>query len=258
MGKNDELLMALHEKGISVMTVADSADKYISEAVTKYFGIKCIADVRSASFYALGITQTLCKPTIILVESVYLDHAYTGLVEAWFQQVPLVVVVIDAADKMDYGIYNRYLNRIIDFRNGVGPFDVSCDGPVLMIVDGGRQEESCVDVSGVAALLPVGVRLYLPESKYGALSKYMGYLCGTEETVYCAVPLSWLRYDLNIFNNRYIDNRFKLIAVDDINMDYELGKWLNANNIRLMKGDWDQGLSALVSATEPMLYVIKY
>lgn len=85
----------------------------------------------------------------------------------------------------------------------------------------------------------------------------MGYLCGTQGDVYCLLPLSWLKSDLNIFNNRYLDSRFKLVALADVELDFEIGQWLSSNGIAFKTCEGGNDLSALASSTTPTLYVIK-
>lgn len=258
MNKLNTIITSLHEKGIATMTLADDTGCLLGESAKRLFETKTIEDPRSACFYALGVTQQLCRPTIILAKGDHLDHLYTGLVEAWFQQMPLVAVVADVNDQTDYGLYHRCLNKVIDLRgDATVPLDISMQGPTLIITEGACPAPKGFDASRIKALLPSDARVYQPESKYGAISKYMGYLCGTQGDVYCILPLSWLKSDLNIFNNRYLDSRFKLVALADVELDFEIGQWLSSNGIAFKTCEGGNDLSALASSTTPTLYVIK-
>lgn len=137
MNKLNTIITSLHEKGIATMTLADDTGCLLGESAKRLFETKTIEDPRSACFYALGVTQQLCRPTIILAKGDHLDHLYTGLVEAWFQQMPLVVVVADVNDQTDYGLYHRCLNKVIDLRgDATVPLDISMQGPTLIITEG--------------------------------------------------------------------------------------------------------------------------
>lgn len=259
MNKLNKILTDLYERGVTNMTLADDAECLLFESTRELFEIKIIADPRSACFYALGVAQQLCQPVIILTKSDYLDHLYSGLVEAWFQQMPLIVVVADTDDYTDYGLYKRCLNEVVDLRkDSISTLDFSKQGPTMIITRWANHAKDTFDASCIRALLPSNTNVYLPEGKYGAISKYMGYLCGTQDIVYCIIPLSWVKNDLNIFNNRYLDSRFKLIAIADVDLDFEIKQWLSSNGIAFKTGKGKEDLPSVISSsTTPILYVIK-
>lgn len=71
------------------------------------------------------------------------------------------------------------------------------------------------------------------------------------------MPLSWLRWDLNIFNNRYTDNRFRLILIKDIEIDFKIEQWLKANNIELFNGETDSDITKIVNINKPAVLIFK-
>lgn len=253
-----QVLEILVIKEIKVVTVADTASKYIDGECLAEFEINRVDDVRSAGFFALGKTQTLQRPTVLFVESRYIDSLYTSLVEIWFQQMPVVVVVFDINDGVDYSLYVRCIKEFNDLRSGpLCDLKIAKDGPTLIIVPGKPVEDN-ESYSNIEELLPNGAIIYKPIDKYGAISKYSGFLCGTDQMIYCSIPLEWIKWDLNIFNNRYIDKRFKLILRGDfLKTPCELKQWLEANQITLIEGQDKKAIEFFVNNQKPSVIIIK-
>lgn len=252
------VLKKLHTLGINVLTIADTANSYLDEKIKKLFAIHNIDDARSACFFSLGKSQTLNEPTGIIVESKYIDHLYSGLVESWFQQISITVIVLDENNNTDYQLYNRCINKIIDLRNNETLDNIANEGPTMIILSIDKVPQSTQNKEEIIKnLLPLNAKIYQPEHKYGAISKYVGYLCGTSNTIYCIMPLSWLRWDLNIFNNRYTDNRFRLILIKDIEIDFKIEQWLKANNIELFNGETDSDITKIVNINKPAVLIFK-
>lgn len=254
----NQLLEVFDVKGIKVITVADTALKYIDEKCLAEFEINKIDDARSAGFFALGKTQTLQSPTVLFIESRYIDSLYTSLVEMWFQQMPVVIVIFDTNDGVDYSLYNRCIKEFNDLKGvSLREAKIAKDGPTLIIVPMEPINDD-ISYSNIEELLPNGALIYKPKDKYGAISKYSGFLCGTDKLVYCCIPLEWIKWDLNIFNNRYIDKRFKLILRGDfLKTPCELNQWLEVNQIILIDGRDKTVMDSFVNNQKPSVIIIK-
>lgn len=253
-----EVLEKLNTLGISVLTIADTANNFLDENIKKLFEIHNIDDARSACFFSLGKSQTLNKPTGIIVESRYIDHLYSGLIESWFQHIPIIVIVLDENNNTDYQLYNRCINKTIDMRNNEALDNIADEGPTMIILNVEKITHSTQNKESIIKkLLPLNAKIYQPEHKYGAISKYVGYLCGTSDTIYCIMPLSWLKLDLNIFNNRYTDNRFRLILIKDIEINFKIEQWLKANNIELSISEADSDITKIVNKNKPSVLIYK-
>ena len=248
----------LRSIGIKELIVADSAKYYLSEKGKDSFKCSFIDDVRSAGFFALGKAQTLQQSVALLVESKYISHLYTSMVETWFQKMPVAIIALDSSDDVDYGLYTRCVKQVKDYINekNFDDLPIANDGPTLLIVHKDKDMQT-VSISSVEDLLPKEVQIYKPVDKYGAISKYVGYLCGTDRKVCCVIPLNWVKFDLNIFNNRYIDKRFKLVLRGEMSeVPCKLESWLASNQIELIDGS-EGGIEEFLQNNKPSVIIIK-
>lgn len=255
----DRILDVLESLGIKELIVADTAIDFLGEKQKESFKYSFIADVRSAGFFALGKTQTLQQGVALLVESKYISHLYTSMVEIWFQQMPVVVIVLDTNDDFDYSLLHRCVKQAKDYRDSEDYKELTIvdNGPTLLIIHAANSEQ-VADISSVKKLLPKDAQIYKPTDKYGAISKYAGFLYGTNNEVYCLIPLSWVKFDLNIFNNRYLDKRFKLILHGEMaDIPCELEQWLTSNQIELIDGSLKEGMDEFVNNNRPSVIIIK-
>lgn len=255
----DRILDVLESLGIKELIVADTAIDFLGEKQKESFKYSFIADVRSAGFFALGKTQTLQQGVALLVESKYISHLYTSMVEIWFQQMPVVVIVLDTNDDFDYSLLHRCVRQAKDYRDSEDykELTIADNGPTLLIIHAANSEQ-VVDISSVKKLLPKDAQIYKPTDKYGAISKYVGFLYGTKNEVYCLIPLSWVKFDLNIFNNRNLDKRFKLILHGEMaDIPCELEQWLTSNQIELIDGSIKEGMDEFVNNNRPSVIIIK-
>lgn len=253
------ILDDLAKFGATEMIVADSAIDYLSEEQKSKFKCNLIDDVRSAGFFALGKTQTLQRSCILLVESKYISHLYTSMVETWFQQMAVVIVVLNTNNDVDYELFNRYIKKIDDYREQeyYKELTIANNGPTLIILNAAPKEHT-FNTALIENLLPEDALIYKPSDKYGAISKYTGHLCGTSKNLYCVIPLEWVRYDLNIFNNRYKDKRFKLILLGDIkDIQCDLRQWLYSNQIELIDGSEKTGMENFLHNNKPSVIILK-
>lgn len=231
------ILNSLYNRGIHNLVLADTSTNYFENKALDSYHVIEIDDVRAAGFFALGQSQTSSVPVVVAVESRYIDSMYTSLVEAWFQHIPVVVIVLDQEDNADYSLFQRCVKAFVDYRfSDASELDVSLSLPSFIICPVKKKEETIL-IDDIIGKLPTGTKTFISAEKYCAISKYVGYLCGTDESVVCIIPIDWVKLDLNIFNNRYIDERFKLILKGESdNMPFDLNNWFQNNKIKFFEG----------------------
>ena len=70
------------------------------------------------------------------------------------------------------------------------------------------------------------------EFKYGTLSKFLGHCISNSGKSILLTDLSLLKLDMNIFNSRYLDKRFNIIAIGP-KPSAEISRWIESNGIEL-------------------------
>ena len=218
-------------------------------------GLHYIQDVRSAVFTAYGISKMSHVPVVVLLDESYLPSTYTGLTEAWFQRVPVIVISYNgkSLDK------SFYLDRCVDLSIVVSEETiidaeirkiVSLHGPSLIKVQETIKEETPFDYTEIVSTIIDGdARIFCYNAinvdnkivnidyahKYGVLSKYVGYLSSGKDSI-LVIPEEILSLDSNIFNFRNFPQNFKLIVKADDTQNWEkFTNWMTANGIRVEK-----------------------
>lgn len=247
-----QLLKELEKRGIERIVNTSCLLEEKLCAFNDAFSITFIEDARSAVFTAYGLAKSSNYPAVVIIEDAYLPNVYTGLTEAWFQRIPVIVIALNSTDKHS----SEYLDRCVDATYCV---DSSSDinliisnvmqhrGPSLLKV---RSEvgmdikidyfsiidllNSCTCVSNIICYNSnnnMGIENISSDYKYGILSKYVGQLSGGKEAVLC-VPEEILALDTNIFNFRNFPSNFRLI-VKESGMKYwpRLEGWMKNNKI---------------------------
>ena len=218
-----------------------------------------IEDVRSATFYACGMSQETDEAIGLVISEESLPNIYTGLTEAWFQRRPIVVIAL----------CSRVLNKNIDYLNNcteacfkiqndldIEQFfqDVSIvDSPIVMLIEEEYNRNHKVINFDLMPLInqldssdqvilssAIKTDLNLPqihkvpvEYRYGLFSKYMGYLLGNDSRTILVADYDSVKLDMNIFNNRYICTKFKMILLK-VNQEFEVDGWIESNGIKVM------------------------
>ena len=258
------------------------------EYINNNFQINNIKDVRSATFYALG-KENLHKNCIILVNGDDLQSTLTGITETWFQKLNIFVIAL----------YKKYDDIKTDFIRRVMPNiikiydeDFSEYEPLILkaiaqctpslitlkydIVEIKYDYNDFIKL--LSKILKNGDEVFCYNSnnmlennfniksikskyKYCIISKYMGYIIGTKKKSLLCMPAMLLLLDLNILNNRYINENFKVILfnVEEIKEDDTLEKWIENNNIKskcINKID-ENVLNEFWNLEEPAILLVK-
>lgn len=247
----NEILNRLQDKGVrkAVSTIALDDTIDMSHFVTDY-----IEDARSAVFAAYGTAKIDKNPVVIITEDAYLPNTYTGLTEAWFQRIPVIVIALNS-DSMES---SRYLERCVDSSflvNSLSDIDEAinkiflCSGPSLIKVKEQNKEDTIIDYSYILNCLESFSRFQSvicynskinsqritdvdPQYKYGILSKYIGSLNGGAKSILC-IPEELLGLDTNIFNIRNLPSNFRLVVKSTGSGHWgKMEKWISKNGIK--------------------------
>lgn len=247
----NEILNRLFDKGVKkiVSTIISDSTIECQQLVTEY-----VEDVRSAVFTAYGIAKMDNNPVVILTEDSYLPSVYTGITEAWFQRVPVIVIALNSDDIES----SRYLARCVDslvFIQSSSDIDESinkimqCSGPTLIKVKEKGDDNAIIDYSYILKCLEnfpysqnficynskinrKGITDVSPIYKYGILSKYVGSLNGGAKSILC-LPEDLLGVDSNIFNIRDFPSNFRLIVKGTGSGHWsKMEKWISKNGIK--------------------------
>ena len=117
------IVSGLYAHGISDVVISPgSRNAPIIMAFVRHPHFKCwsVADERSAGFIALGMAKAKQKPIVLLCTSgSALVNYYPAIVEAYYMQVPLIVISADRPEKMldrwdgqtihQFDIFNRHV-----------------------------------------------------------------------------------------------------------------------------------------------------
>lgn len=247
-----ELLKELEKRGVQRIVNTSSLLEEKRDAFNDAFSVTFIEDARSAVFTAYGLAKSSNRPVVVIIEDAYLPNAYTGLTEAWFQRIPVIVIALNSTDKHS----SEYLDRCVDasyFVDGSSDMNVIISnvmlhrGPSLLKVRSEVGLDIKIDYSNIIDLLNsisrvsniicydsnnnMGIENISSDYKYGVLSKYVGQLSGGKDAVLC-VPEEILALDSNIFNLRNFPSNFRLI-VKESGMKYwpRLEGWMKNNKI---------------------------
>lgn len=258
------------EKGCKTLIATSNAVHCINNfpaEIPSGMSFQQVTDARSAAFFAYGKAKISMSAVLLILNADEMPHSYTALTEAWFQKVPLIVVSLSSDENPDGLEYlepcireswtlssdstDSDLCRIAD-RSSCGT------GPVLIrlsLADCHPPEEpcsrACEDViSKLAKFLRSGEHIlyfgdtahagikenYLirigANTPYGVISKYMGFILGCKARSYLVAPLSVFGFDANIFNNRYIDQRFRVVFVKNGEEKFvQPAEWIKSNGI---------------------------
>lgn len=219
--------------------------------------IHAIRDVRSATFYACGLAQKQNASVALFIRKEYLPNTYTGLTEAWFQNRNIVVVAFGADilnDDLGYFkscTYSRLkIQTEVDTVRYLENVQRSNLPELYLVEDSVTYEEpiwntcpidlNCLSsvpdklflyerVSGLFREHPNIVRI-AERDKYGTISKYMGFCVASEKRNLLVIDDSLIYLDANIFNNRYINEKFKILVIGEMKHPNVL-RWLEANHI---------------------------
>lgn len=249
---------------IDIVISRDLEDELKDIMIIPDLKIDIIDDVRSATFFAYGKAKLLFKPVILIIDNDNLTNCLTGLTEAWFQQVPVIVISLFNNQK---DIYYDFLNNCIEREMNL--YELDDEDEYKIIVESSLKAIRPILINLISKYKLSGEYIYYgsilnklnnyltkendvlcynnkedkisygynilsikDKYKYGIFSKYMGYSLGKKELVLLLTTIDTIFLDTNIFNNRYINEKFKVILINNKNIKLkQLKSWINNNNI---------------------------
>lgn len=245
-----------------------------------------IDDVRSAAFYAFGESKIKNENIALIINGEYLPSIYTVLTEAWFQKTNLVVI---AVYNSIYDVETHYLDRCLvknikffekDFEQFKDSIKNSLNllGPKLFNVVLERNEEK-YNYNNILEMLDRNIdekfdvyvyNSYIDNSnyknincitveskyKYGIISKYVAMITENNKKI-LVCDTNCLKVDSNIFNNRYINNSFKVIIINkEKNDNYK--EWIASNNIKvIISKNLNTDVEEFLKSEVPSVLIVK-
>ena len=277
-----EILELLEKSKITDLIIGDDLE------VNNFreFNITKINDVRSAAFYAFGQSKITNRNVALIIDGEYLANTYTVLTEAWFQKTNLIVIAL--YDSF-YNIETNYLKRCLvsDIKfldKDINLFkdkivsSFSLIGPKLynVVVDKVsvnknnynnilekllplmKKEETVMTYNSVNINCKCIWKNVDRKYKYGILSKYVAMITEHSEKMILLVTDECIEIDSNIFNNRFMNNSFKLIILDKNNKVNDYIKWIKSNDINIIECDnLDKDINKLYTENKPTVLVVK-
>ncbi len=230
---------------VSTVKIENSAYEYITDA-------------RSAAFYATG-KAIKGKSMILIVNGYELQSVYTAITEAWFQKTDLWIVAIHKnIHDVNTNFLDRCLNKtvLIDNPEELNEIDELFNAPIgpklinvlydynsiekndyLEIISKIKQVDSSIEIVTYNGD-NVPCENIDQSHKYGVLSKYLGRTIVSKKNRVLICTADVFLLDLNIFNSRYITDKFKIVVCDEDNVmcKNNIDKWISSNNIAIYSG----------------------
>lgn len=262
-----KILNLLLEKQIKDVVCTEDILKSINgqdkEYIEANFNMQIFNDLRSATFFSNGEVNSSNKPVILIIAGEFLPNIYTGITEAWFQRSNInIISIFERYDniKVEYlercipDILTIYDDGIEEYKNTIYKF-IDNNMPALINIKYTLKLEEKSDYTSIINMLDsivkntVDIFIYNsknesknninimniePKYKYGILSKYMGYITGKEKKSLLIMPYELLKIDLNIFNNRYVNENVKIIIYKDKEQN-NVEEWIKDNKIEILK-----------------------
>jgi len=276
---NVELGDILSSLGIDrIVSTQYDTDSIISGTL---FKINEVRDARSAAFEAFGILKMIEKPVAVIVDESELANTLTAATEAWFQRKDLLLITVNANFYRHFDYLDRCIVSESFLMEGSNNEDIVHDiqlrhGPHLLRTRITTKDEIPIDYSEVFKLLGsyfstedvlmlyhptkidgANIKELLPQHRYCAVSKYIGYLLGFKGRATLCIPERLLAYDSNIFNFRNISYSFFLVVVaDGTRIMSKMEPWIESNGIKVINPD-ELSIIDTFRGTKPILIYIK-
>lgn len=262
-----KILNLLVEKQIKDVVCTEdilkSIDGQDKEYIEANFNMQIFNDLRSATFFSNGEVNSSNKPVILIIKGEFLPNIYTGITEAWFQRSNInIISIFEKYDeiKVEYlercipDILTIYDDGIEEYKNTIYKF-IDNNMPALINIKYTLKLEEKSDYTSIINMLDsivkntvdvfiynfknesknnINIKNIEPKYKYGILSKYMGYITAKEKKSLLIMPYELLKIDLNIFNNRYINEDVKIIIYKGKEQN-NIEEWIKDNKIEILK-----------------------
>ena len=247
------------------------------------YNVEIIDDSRSATFFAFGESKISGKPSILIIDEEDAASTYTGITEAHYQNVSIFIVLVSKNETWDFWGFcteKQYIVRNDDELKNIMPIiEKKSYSPILIkiyddkVVNNERKKLPKIELN-LEEIIDSETQIFIhnieyskktdkiildKSSKYGILSRYVGYIQYSNSKDILICRESDLKLDINIFNARYINDNFKAIIISDETNSCDFEKWINNNNIiyREEKELNEKNLNEVLNSPKAHLLMIK-
>lgn len=285
----DKILEYYNFKGIHNIVASSDVSYVLNDTYkeqARSFKIDIIDDVRSATFFANGISNRLITPIILLVSYDYITNCYTGLTEACFQQLPVILIAVAKPDEeVRYNYLHACLRRGVTIDDNELNYDLLDKalislGPSLIIarevycpIENHQPNQIILDSLNNLLTKEDTVFIYSDtynktdfhyriniirsKYKYGIISKYFGYSYVSQHKSILIIPMEIMKLENNIFQTRYKNGNIKVILLN-YNKDLIPEDWLKNNSFELIIIDEinQEEIASFVRSDKPAIMII--
>ncbi|WP_418223330.1 hypothetical protein [Clostridium isatidis] len=239
-------------------------DKIIIE---KSKNLNIVEDARAATFFALGRINITREPVMLIMSSDELANSLTGITEANYQYLPLIIISIgDKEDYINEECFKYVTKKVIsDNKNGESIiqelgnyFDEKWFKPLLIqikekkevykdmsnnkeyydivdcVVNSANSNaqifiEEAVDEDIVNIAKSKDISLKLRKSLYGVVSSFLGHAAVNDNKQYLITTYDKISRDINAFNMRGIKNNIVVIYIKRNDINHKFTSWFECN-----------------------------
>lgn len=257
---NDLLNMLYPFTNGSITTSYNHSDNIDCDSLNKY-KIETVNDARSATFFALGKSKNMFKPTVLLIDDQEAASTYTGLTEAIYQKVQVFIVVMSKGEKADFWsfctgrhfvvrtkddfselaemLFNTYekikfepmvIEVVMDYHVNRQAVDEN----LILSIGNYLDKSDTVSVSNMHMNFDVtslNFNVTVDNGEYGIISKYIGYIWRSVNINILICTSRDLYLDINTFNCKYISSKLKVFVYDVPGYIFNIQEWIEANSI---------------------------
>lgn len=240
---------------------------YIIQDKKEMFNFKIIEDARSATFFGIGRINVTRKPVMLIMSSDEVASSLTGLTEANYQSLPLIIISIgDKEPKLNEECFKYVTKKVIsdikDKESLNNELETYFNGkwfkPLLIqIVDKNeiyykKNDRGYCDIveyiiNSTSSNSQIFVEEILNEdsiniarnknisvnyrnSSYGVVSCFLGHATVNDNIQYLITTYSKIVRDINAFNMRGIKRNVVIIYIKSMNIEQKLDLWFTRNN----------------------------
>ena len=286
------ILETLNKQGYKDLIYTFDIESSLNEEdkifINDYFSKETINDSRSATFFSLG-KENLHRKSIVIINGNELQNILTGITETWFQKLNIIVIalyekyddiktdfihrVIPNIVKIYEDNYKEYESLILKAAKSYSPTLITLKYELLDIkynynnlirsiekILNSEEEVILYNMADSVENKKIIIKNIESKYKYCMVSKYMGYIIGKRKKTLLCMPAKLILLDLNILNNRYIDENFKIILFEYNKIEEKLlENWIDYNKIKTIStNNLDENIiNEFWNLKEPTVLLVK-
>ena len=286
------ILETLNKQGYKDLIYTFDIESSLNEEdkifINDYFSKETINDSRSATFFSLG-KENLHRKSIVIINGNELQNILTGITETWFQKLNIIVIalyekyddiktdfihrVIPNIVKIYEDNYKEYESLILKAAKSYSPTLITLKYELLDIkynynnlirsiekILNSEEEVILYNMADSVENKKIIIKNIESKYKYCMVSKYMGYIIRKRKKTLLCMPAKLILLDLNILNNRYIDENFKIILFEYNKIEEKLlENWIDYNKIKTIStNNLDENIiNEFWNLKEPTVLLVK-